>query len=556
MLLALITFALLASQPPISQTPPFDAAAQAAAVASHSDPTAMRWLVENERRLQYPSDDFYAYRVGHVQSPFESDSVPIDHSFPGGTDYLCSGVTRVCVSGAVWSHDKRFIAFHAGDPAGWASPEILVARTGDALIWRASAPEEQQDVAWADRRWLAYQTNPVWSSDDAITFKRCAPDGRFDLIFDVCKDFAAVLPAWFESGTATPTNQMPSDVMAALSIFFEPRQSDGDQEAMRASVVVDDAGTTLIADFFGHAAQLMNATSLDPFEIAFADQHGLGALRHPYTVALGRARSVFVASAPFNVFEKSEIDEYDEVSRTTVKFTAWGWNPAAIVYDQQKDDIYAADPYSNLIYTAARKGKPKVLAGTCRSLGTGSTESRGPQLCSGGHADGPATVATFDQPEGLAVDAKDHVLYVADTASNEIRGIRASGEVFTLAGQCVLLADNPNCIGMYADGDAKTARFFYPTSIAFDSHDRCLYVTDELNDVVRRVTLAGDVTTIGKGRSEGDVDGAATDARFASPTAIAYDNADHSLIVLDAGNYRLRRIAADGEVSTIGPDLR
>ena len=556
MLLFLITFALLGSPAPIGPTPPFDSTAQADAVASHSDPTAMRWLVENETRLQYPTDDLYAYQVGHVQSAYESDSVSIDQSFPGTTYHFCPGVTRMCVSGAIWSEDHRFIAFHAGDPRGWASPEIFVVRISDAQLWRASTPEEQQDVAWADRRWLAYQTNPAWSHE-AISFKRCAPDGRFDLVFDMCKDVSATLPAWFASGTAAPAIQAPADVVAALPAFFEARQSDSDEESMRASLAFGGATHTLfVADFFGHAAQLTSASSLEPFEIAFAGGHGVGALRHPYTVTMGRAHSLLAASDPFNVFEGSEIDEYDMASGKTRKFTASDWNPGSIVYDPKEDAIYAADPYSNLIYFVARNGKPKLVAGVCRSLGNGSTVIDVPQLCSGGHDDGAAKSATFNQPEGLAFDTKERVLYVADTANNEIRGVRADGMVFTLAGKCVLIADNPNCVGMYADGKGRSARLFYPTSIAFDTHDHCLYVTDELNNVIRRVTLAGDVTTIGKGGSQGDSDGVTADARFYSPTAIAYNESDHSLIVVDAGNYRLRRIAADGVVSTIGPDLR
>ncbi|MBI4660466.1 MAG: hypothetical protein HY735_16640 [Verrucomicrobia bacterium] len=140
-------------------------------------------------------------------------------------------------------------------------------------------------------------------------------------------------------------------------------------------------------------------------------------------------------------------------------------------------------------------------------------------------------------------------LYVADTLNNIIRRITPSGTVTTLAG-------SPGELGN-EDGTGRDARFAYPMGVAVDSANR-IYVADYLNHVIRRVTLGGTVTTWAGSTNGfyGSADGARTAARFAYPTDVAGDSAGN-LFVADTGNHIIRKITSAGVVSTLaGTALR
>ncbi len=102
-----------------------------------------------------------------------------------------------------------------------------------------------------------------------------------------------------------------------------------------------------------------------------------------------------------------------------------------------------------------------------------------------GYLDGPANGAQFDGPIGIAVDA-GHNIYVADTYNDRIRKISSDGQVSTLAG-----AGRPG----YADGASTTALFDTPCAVVV-SVDGILYVADTGNDQLRKITTAGEVTTL------------------------------------------------------------
>ena len=160
-----------------------------------------------------------------------------------------------------------------------------------------------------------------------------------------------------------------------------------------------------------------------------------------------------------------------------------------------------------------------------------------------GSADGPIATATFNLPLGLTQDAVGN-LYIADTNNHTIRRIAADGTVSTLAG--LALANGT------ADGTGAAARFDQPIGIAFGP-DGDLYVADRSNHRIRRVTLAGVVTTYAGG-SPGFADGTAAAAMFANPQGIAVA-ANGDLLVSDNGNHRIRRIlragSAAGAVQTL-----
>lgn len=160
-------------------------------------------------------------------------------------------------------------------------------------------------------------------------------------------------------------------------------------------------------------------------------------------------------------------------------------------------------------------------------------------VCSGTR-DGTGSSARFNDPQGIAADGAGN-LYVAEPASDTIRKITPQGAVTTLAGS----AGAPG----NADGSGGAARFNAPSRLETDS-DGNLYVTDTGNSTIRRITPAGAVTTLAGSGNCGSSDGKGAQAQFCNPKGIVLDRWGN-LWVADTGNHTVRRIDADGRVSTV-----
>ena len=184
--------------------------------------------------------------------------------------------------------------------------------------------------------------------------------------------------------------------------------------------------------------------------------------------------------------------------------------------------VYVADAgESNRIRKIAPDGSVTTLAGG-----------------SEGYADGVGPAASFNTPSGLALGPGGN-LFVADTANNRIRKITPDGQVSTVAGD--------GSAG-YVDGPAAKAQFNGPIGLAV-SEGGDIYVADTYNDVIRMITTEGEVTTIAGAATPGYADGAQKSALFDTPSGIVIVN--NTLIVADTGNDRLRRVSAEGSVTTL-----
>jgi DNA-binding beta-propeller fold protein YncE len=172
---------------------------------------------------------------------------------------------------------------------------------------------------------------------------------------------------------------------------------------------------------------------------------------------------------------------------------------------------------------------------------TGRTEAFAGSVS--GMADGPASVARFDTPSGIAIDAGG-ALYVADTGNDAIRRVDPQGTVTTIAG-----GHGPG----NRDGAGRYARFNGPVGVAVDGRGN-IYVADTYNHRIRRIDASGTVTTIAGG-APGFQDGAAAQARFDTPCSLAI-GPDGSIWVADTRNRAIRRIAPDGTVSTLAQSPR
>lgn len=158
-----------------------------------------------------------------------------------------------------------------------------------------------------------------------------------------------------------------------------------------------------------------------------------------------------------------------------------------------------------------------------------------------GGANGTGDSASFNNPFGVAIDAAKN-LYVADTVGNTIRKITPGRVVTTLAGTAGTFGS--------ADGTGNAARFNFPVGVAVDAAGN-VYVTDSKNFIIRKVSPAGAVTTLAGSVSQiGFTDGQGSAARFFLPYGIAVDSAGN-VYVAEGGNHLIRKITADGVVSTL-----
>jgi hypothetical protein len=101
----------------------------------------------------------------------------------------------------------------------------------------------------------------------------------------------------------------------------------------------------------------------------------------------------------------------------------------------------------------------------------------------------------------------------------------------------------------FADGDASVAKFNSPRGIAIDGLDN-LYVADAGNQRIRRVSANGVVTTFAGSGVAGFLDGDPATAKFNSPYDVAYDLINNYLYVADRLNHCIRRLSSTGYVTT------
>jgi len=130
-------------------------------------------------------------------------------------------------------------------------------------------------------------------------------------------------------------------------------------------------------------------------------------------------------------------------------------------------------------------------------------------------------------------------IFLADSMHNQIKVVTAAGVVTTFAGS--------GTAGT-TDGASSSAKFNQPTGLAYDAARRLLYVCDSGNNRIRRIGADGSVSTFA-GSVAGFLDASGTAARFRSPSGIAVDSTG-ALYVADSGNHRIRMISPAGVVST------
>ncbi|HEY5504943.1 MAG TPA: hypothetical protein VIK28_07275 [Sedimentisphaerales bacterium] len=254
----------------------------------------------------------------------------------------------------------------------------------------------------------------------------------------------------------------------------------------------------------------------------------------PVSLAVDNAGNVFVADSWNSLIRKVTpagivttvagkvgVNGYADGQGTNAMFN----NIQGIAVDNS-DNLYVADMMNSVIRKITPNGTVSTFAGQA-----GSNDS----------IDATGSAARFYFPTGIAADTNGNV-YVADSVNQTIRKITPSAVVTTMAG-------SPRNYG-YADGTGGAARFHTPQEVAVDTSGN-VYVADHANQVVRKVTQAGVVTTIaGYPGSSGAADGTGSSARFNNLDGVAVDNAGN-IYVADQSNQAIRKITPSGIVTTL-----
>ncbi|MGA2866576.1 MAG: SBBP repeat-containing protein [Verrucomicrobiota bacterium] len=400
-----------------------------------------------------------------------------------------------------------------------------------------------------------------------------------------------------------------------------PGAIDGTAGAARfnkpCGVAVDSAGNVYVADSFNHTIRKVTpggvVTTLAGLAGSSGSADGTGSAArfyYPQGVAADTAGNVYVADTENYTLRKvtpggvvttlaglAGSSGSEDGTGSAARFGGPHGGPPGVAVDSAAN-VYVADYWNHTIRKVTPAGAVTTLAGNASLL-----DQYGNPI--GGYADGTGSAARFNYPSGVAVDNAGNVyvtdsfnctvrkvtpggvvttlaglagsragsadgtgsaarfnypegvavdsaanVYVADTHNQMIRKVTPGGVVTTLAGNASIVNQWGDAIGGYADGTGSAARFDYPNGLAVDSAGN-VYVADTSNHTIRKVTPAGVVTTLaGQAGGSGSADGTGSAARFNWLSGVAADSAGN-VYVADYGNNTIRKVTPGGVVTTL-----
>ncbi len=344
------------------------------------------------------------------------------------------------------------------------------------------------------------------------------------------------------TGQVTSSNTYLWSLLAGSTGGPGSRDGTGPQASFYSpqSTAVDSVGNVYVADTDNHTIRKVSSagvvTTLAGTAGSFGSTDGTGSaarFKSPNGVAVDSAGNVYVSDAnhiirkilPSGVVSTLAGTAGSSGSSDGAGSSARFSNPSGIAVDGS-GNVFVADNWNHTIRKVTSAGVVTTLAGSAGLSGS---------------SNGTGSAARFNAPLRLSIDSTGNI-YVADAGNHTIRKVTSVGVVTTLAG-------SPGLTGS-VDGTGSVARFYFPLGVAVDSSGN-IYVADQGNHTIRKITSAGAVTTIaGSAGLSGSTNGTASAARFSSPYGVAVDSAGN-VYVADNRNHTVRKVTSTGVVTTL-----
>ncbi len=305
-------------------------------------------------------------------------------------------------------------------------------------------------------------------------------------------------------------------------------------------VTFDGAGNVYIADRGNNAVRKVNTlgvitTIAGTGTAGYSGDNGpaiSATLSAPYSVAIDGAGNVYVADGGNNVIRRINsgggISTYagtgsagysgDGFAASTAQLN----NPEGISLDNY-GNLYIADAGNHVIREVYSTGQINTIAGTGGSFGY-----------SGDH--GPANAAQLHSPSAVAIDIYGNV-YIADRNNNAIRKIDNAGDITTIAGNGFVGSGGDN-------GPAASAQLHSPSGISIYGFGN-IYISDEGNNVIRKIDTAGTITKFAGSYLNGysGNGGLAVNAEMSTPSGLAVDGLER-VYIADYDNNVVRLVSS------------
>jgi len=349
---------------------------------------------------------------------------------------------------------------------------------------------------------------------------------------DIAPNISYVTPQTFTVGVPiadlTPTNT-GGPVLAVSSPWvstFAGSGSIGSTDGLGTAasfsapifLAPDVAGNIYVSDFYNN---MIRKITPDGNVSTFADD--AAGVNSPLGIVVDRTGNVYIAdNVNYRIIKITSAgvvstlagsDSGESGNTNGVGTAARFSNPFGLALDAA-GNLYVTELESNLIRKITPAGDVSTFAGNGAS----------------GSADGNGSLASFNQPAGIVIDASGN-LYVTDSKTNLIRKISSSGDVTTLAGSGAKGSTN---------GNGTLTSFNSPIGIAIDASGN-LYVADSENNLIRKINPVGDVTTFAGNLVRGSNNGAGETARFTMPYGVTVD-ATGNLYIADTFGNLIRKI--------------
>ena len=261
-------------------------------------------------------------------------------------------------------------------------------------------------------------------------------------------------------------------------------------------------------------------------------------LAWPFGIAVDNGGNLYIADHDNNVIRKvNNAGIITTIAGTgALGYTGDGgpaisakmYHPGTIALDNS-GNIYFTDQNADVIRKINTAGIITTITGNLPSGNSGDG--------------GPLIAAQFQSISGLSFDAANN-MYITDYGSGVIRKVNTAGIISTIAGNGTL--------GFSGDGGPATAaQLNHPYNVVVDGAGN-IYIPDHLNNRIRKVNTAGIISTYagtGVPGYSGD-GGPAVNANMRFPWYIAIDNAD-TIYVSEPGNEIVRKITPAGIITTV-----